>query len=114
MLVNDFSSVVGTKFEESKHYLDNTFGALGKAGLNIIHVPYSPVNEVGEDDMLAALGIYINYLETKKYVFLPQFGGEFEEKLPVAGATAPQAQSRSNVYQKQSAGRICQRHSGGC
>lgn len=80
VLINDFSSAKGTKFEESKHYLDNTFGALGKAGLNILQVSYSPTDETGEDEMFAANGIYINYLETKKYVFLPQFGYELEQK----------------------------------
>lgn len=80
VLVNNFSSVEGTDFEESKHYLDNMFGALGKAGLNIIQVPYSPVDEIGEDGMPVALGIYINYLETNRYVFLPQFREAFEEK----------------------------------
>lgn len=80
VLVNDFSSVKVEKLEESKHYLDNLFGALGKAGLNILQVPYSPVDEIGEDEMPVALGIYINYLETNDFIFLPQFGKDLKEK----------------------------------
>jgi agmatine deiminase len=80
VLVNKFSAVTNPKFVESKHYLDSLFGALGKSGLDIIQVPYDPTDTVGEDEMLAALGIYINYLETKSFVFLPQFGEGFEEK----------------------------------
>lgn len=80
VLVNDFSSVSNKKFRESKSYLNRFFGSLGKCGLNIIQIPYSPVDEIGEDDMPVALGIYINYLETNRYVFLPQFGEGFEEK----------------------------------
>lgn len=80
VLVNNFSAVTHTKFKESKHYLDNLFGALGRSGLDIIQVPYNPIDEIGEDEMLAALGIYVNYLETKRHIFLPQFGNGFEEK----------------------------------
>jgi agmatine deiminase len=76
VLVNNFSAVTNLKFRESKHYLDNFFGALGKSGLNIIQVPYEPIELVGEDEMAVALGIYINYLETKDFIFLPQFGKE--------------------------------------
>jgi agmatine/peptidylarginine deiminase len=53
---------------------------LGKAGLNIIQIPYAPINEIGEDNMPVAFGIYINYLETSEYVFLPQFQEGFVEK----------------------------------
>lgn len=80
VLVNKFCTVNNPKFKESKHYMDNLFGALGKSGLDIIQVPYDPIDKIGEDEMLAALGIYINYLETKNHVFLPQFGEGFEEK----------------------------------
>jgi agmatine deiminase len=80
VLVNNFSSVTDKKLEESKHYLDNLFGVLGKAGLNIIQIPYAPINEIGEDNMPVAFGIYINYLETSEYVFLPQFQEGFVEK----------------------------------
>ncbi len=79
VLINDFSSVIGSEFEESNHYLNNLFGVLGKAGLNILQVTYSPVDEIGEDEMPAALGLYINYLDTKNFVFLPQFGEGFEK-----------------------------------
>ena len=73
VLVNNFSSMLKTNFEESKHYMDNFFGALGRAGLDIIQVPYAPVDIRGEDGMPAATGLYINYLETKNCIFLPQF-----------------------------------------
>ncbi len=80
VLVNNFSATTILKFRESKHYLDNLFGVLGKSGLNIIQVPYEPVDEIGEDKMAVALGIYINYLETKDYIYLPQFGKGMKEK----------------------------------
>ena len=80
VLVNDFSSVTNPKLMESKHYMDNFYGALGRVGLNILQVPYAPVDEIGEDEMPVALGIYTNYLETKKIIFLPQFGNDLKEK----------------------------------
>jgi len=80
ILVNNFSAVSNPKFRESKHFLDNFFGAIGKSGLDIIQVPYDPVDEIGDDEMAVALGIYINYLETNDFIFLPQFGKEMEEK----------------------------------
>jgi agmatine deiminase len=80
VLVNDFSSVSNPKLRESRSYLNRFFGSLGSHGLNIIQVPYDPVNEKAEDGMSVATGIYINYLETKKTVFLPRFGGNLKEK----------------------------------
>jgi len=80
VLVNDFSSVSDLKLRESKSYLNRLFGSLGKSGLNIMQVPYDPVDAKGVDGMPVALGIYINYLETDKTIFLPQFSGNFEEK----------------------------------
>ena len=80
VLVNKFSSVTNPKFRESTHYLHNLFGALGKSGLDIIQVPYDPVDEIGEDEMAVALGIYINYLDTKDFIILPQFGEGMKEK----------------------------------
>lgn len=80
VLVNDFSSVSNPKLRESKSYLNSFFGRLGKNGLNIIQIPYSPIYEKGDDGIPSATGIYINYLETEKTIFLPQFGDNLIEK----------------------------------
>lgn len=77
VLVNNFSSVT-TK--ESKNFLDNLYGTVGGAGLNIVHVPYAPVKGTGKENMPLAYGFYINYLETSELIFLPQFGNEFRDR----------------------------------
>ena len=80
VLVNNFASVTTKGLIETKNFLDNLFGALGAAGLNIVQVPYAPANGTGKDNMPLAYGFYINYLETSELIFLPQFGKEFHEK----------------------------------
>lgn len=80
VLVNDFSSVTNKRFAESLPYLNSFYGALGSKGLDMIHVPYEPQEGKTKDGLPVATGIYINYLETGKAIFLPQFGGNLKEK----------------------------------
>ncbi len=64
ILVNDYK-------RESKTFKDKFYGAIRKAGLKMVHLPYNPYRNAKKLD---ATGCYINYLQVGKMIFVPSFG----------------------------------------
>ncbi|PSL07352.1 agmatine deiminase family protein [Cecembia rubra] len=70
VLINDFSN------EEQKDYID-FLGALHNSGLKWTTFPFDPYDNEDDND---AAGLYLNYLELEKHLFLPIFGKETDQK----------------------------------
>ncbi|MCX6244624.1 MAG: agmatine deiminase family protein [Bacteroidetes bacterium] len=66
VLVNDYS-----KAGSNKRFMEKFYGALSGAGLDILLVPYCPVESHSYNQ--PATGCYINYLKVGNKVFLPTF-----------------------------------------
>jgi agmatine deiminase len=64
VLVNQYSNI-------DKDYKAQLHQALKAAKLKYKKIPYNPY---GNKNILSANGVYMNYLEMKKFIFLPQFG----------------------------------------
>ncbi|MBN1184309.1 MAG: agmatine deiminase family protein [Bacteroidales bacterium] len=80
VIVNDFASDTNKKFIESITFLKTLFHKLENKGLDIIPAPYAPQEGKTKDGIPVATGIYINYLETTREIFLPQFGENLQDK----------------------------------
>jgi agmatine deiminase len=75
----DDNTVIVNNFRNSKEsvaFQNNLFGVLGRHGLNIIQVPYTPDYKKTDDCIDSAMGCYINYLQVGKDIFLPFFGNK--------------------------------------
>ena len=64
VLINDYK-------DESALYYTELKMALRNAGLGLVEVPYHPNSQSSDID---ATGVYINYLQVRGIVFVPQFG----------------------------------------
>jgi len=64
VLINDYSN------EDLSRYID-FLTALHNSKIDWIKFPFNPYQNENEDD---ATGLYLNYLETEKNIFLPVFG----------------------------------------
>jgi agmatine deiminase len=78
VVANDYSGI-----EVSKRFKDRLYGVLGDSGLDVLPVPYHPVNmRVG--GLWVALGCYINFLEVDKKIFMPTFDNKLEDDIALA------------------------------
>ncbi len=66
VLANDYA-MAGS----NKRFMDQFYGALAGAGLDIILVPYCPVDS--QAYIQPSIGCYINFLQVGEHVFLPTF-----------------------------------------
>ncbi len=64
VLVNQYSKI-------DREYKTQLYKQLKEAKLKLKEIPYNPYNNPTN---LSAVGVYLNYLEMKKFIFLPQFG----------------------------------------
>ncbi len=60
------------KIDVSNGFRDRFYGALSKAGLDVLPVPYHPA-DLKVDGLWVALGCYINFLQVGEKIFLPTF-----------------------------------------
>ena len=67
VIANDYS-----KIDVSQNFKDRFYGALSGSGLDVLLVPYHPVNMM-VNGLWAALGCYINFLQVGEKIFLPTF-----------------------------------------
>lgn len=67
VIANDYS-----KIDVPQSFKDRFYGALSGSGLDVLLVPYNPVNMV-VDGLWAAIGCYINFLQVEEEIFLPTF-----------------------------------------
>lgn len=63
----------------SKSYANKLYGALGKAGLDIIQIPSFFSGIKNDEGDWTAIGNYINYLQVGHKVFIPQYYRENED-----------------------------------
>ena len=67
VIANDYS-----KIDMPRNFKDRFYGALSGSGLDVLLVPYNPVNMM-VDGLWAAIGCYINFLKVKEKILLPTF-----------------------------------------
>lgn len=67
VVANDYS-----KIDVSQGFKDRFYGSLAGSGLDVLMVPYNPV-ELKVDGLCVALGCYINFLQVGEKIFLPTF-----------------------------------------
>ncbi len=63
----------------SESYISKLFGALAMASFDIVQCPYYPEDRQTKHNVPSASGNYINYLETRFVIFVPQFGSLTDE-----------------------------------
>ena len=73
VVANDYSGI-----EVSKRFKDRFYGVLGDSGLDVLPVPYHPVNK-RMDGLWVAIGCYINFLEADSKIFMPTFDNKVED-----------------------------------
>jgi agmatine deiminase len=66
------------RIEVSKKFKDRFYGTLADSGLNILPVPYHPINK-RMDGLWVANGCYINFLEVDSKIFMPTFDNKVED-----------------------------------
>jgi agmatine deiminase len=79
----DEHTVVATEYsgiEVSKKFKDRFYGTLAESGLDVLHVPYHPVNK-RVDGLWVALGCYINFLMVDSKIFMPTFDNKVEDDI---------------------------------
>ena len=74
VVANDYSKVEYA----DRGFKDRFYGALAGSGLDVLLVPYNPVNLI-VNGLFAALGCYINFLKVGDKVFLPTFDNQAED-----------------------------------
>lgn len=67
VVANDYS-----KIDVSQGFKDRFYGSLAGSGLDVLLVPYNPV-EQRVNGLWVALGCYINFLQVEDKIFLPTF-----------------------------------------
>lgn len=73
VVANDYTGIeVNSKFK------DRFYGNLADSGLNVLPVPYHPVNK-RVNGLWVALGCYINFLQTGNKIFMPAFNNKTED-----------------------------------
>ena len=73
VIANDYSGI-----EVSKRFKDKFYGILSDSGLDVLPVPYHPLNN-RVDGLWVALGCYINFLQVDKKIFMPTFDNKVED-----------------------------------
>lgn len=76
VLANDYAGA-----GSNKRFIDRFYGALAGSGLDVLLVPYCPVESKAYNQ--PATGCYINYLQVGEKVFLPKFEDEKNDDLAV-------------------------------
>lgn len=67
----------------SKRFKDTFYGTLADSGLDVLPVPYLPVNK-RVDRLWVALGCYINFLNVDNKIFMPTFDSKVEDDTALA------------------------------
>lgn len=57
---------------------------LSAHGIATVDFPYYETGEVNTEGIVSAEGSYLNYLETDRCIFLPQFGGDMDKEAVAA------------------------------
>jgi agmatine deiminase len=78
VVANDYSGI-----EVSKKFKDRFYGTFADGGLDVLTVPYYPVNK-RVDGLWVALGCYINFLQVEKKIFMPTFDNKVEDDIALA------------------------------
>ena len=78
VVANDYSGI-----EVSKRFKGRFYGTLADGGLDVLPVPYHPVNK-RVDGLWVALGCYINFLHTDNQIFMPTFNNKVEDDIALA------------------------------
>jgi agmatine deiminase len=73
VVANDYSGI-----EVSKRFKDKFYGILADSGLDVLPVPYQPVNK-RVDGLWVAIGCYINFLRIDDKIFMPTFNNKIED-----------------------------------
>ena len=77
VVANDYS-----KIDVSQGFQDRFYGSLADAGLEVLLVPYHPVNQK-VDGLYVALGCYINFLQVGDKIFLPTFDEPVNDEVAI-------------------------------
>lgn len=77
VVANDYS-----KIDVSQGFKDRFYGSLAGAGLDVLLVPYNPV-DFKVDGLCVALGCYINFLQVENKIFLPTFDDPANDDLAI-------------------------------
>jgi len=72
VIINDYSE------EEDRKFVEELYRVLKTAKLNIIEIPTSMYSN---DDDIDATGIYVNYLQIGKLIFLPKFERDEDQEV---------------------------------
>lgn len=74
VVMNDYSRLQEGDSGDSTAYGRKVERILRQSNLQVDKLPYAPTNNLGSDDIPAAIGCYINFLRVDNLVVLPQFG----------------------------------------